>query len=158
MPKPVRPDGGPGHWRQVAALPWRLRGGRLEICLVTTRETRRWTVPKGWPMKGVADRRAAAIEAREEAGLDGKAAAEAIGVYTYWKRGTARFDLVRVVVYPFEVRRVRTEWKERGQREVRWMSAADAAVVVDEPELVSLLADFNARFVTAGERPAGSRK
>jgi 8-oxo-dGTP pyrophosphatase MutT (NUDIX family) len=149
MPKAQRPNSGPGPWRQVAALPWRRRGGRLEVCLVTTRETRRWTVPKGWPMKGLSDRRAAAIEAEEEAGVRGKAAPDPLGTYSYWKRGPACFDLVHVAVYPLEVRRGLDEWKERGEREVRWMEISDARIVVDEPELVTLLGRFAEGFEKA---------
>ncbi|MFY9658787.1 MAG: NUDIX hydrolase, partial [Methylocystis sp.] len=33
---------------QYAALPWRMRES-LEIMLVTSRDTRRWVIPKGWP-------------------------------------------------------------------------------------------------------------
>jgi 8-oxo-dGTP pyrophosphatase MutT (NUDIX family) len=56
---------------QYAALPWRL-GERVEILLVTSRDTHRWVIPKGWPMKGRSPRGAAAVEASEEAGLLGK--------------------------------------------------------------------------------------
>ena len=56
--------------RQVAALPMRTENGSIQVCLVTTRETRRWTIPKGWPMRDIKDCRAAAIEAGcREAGL-----------------------------------------------------------------------------------------
>src|SRR4051794_15159255 len=89
--------------RQVAAIPFRVNKGRREICLLTTRETRRWSVPKGWPMKGIKDPNAAAIEAEQEAGLYGKISKSAVGTYLYWKRRQAHFDLVRVSVYPLHV-------------------------------------------------------
>ena len=58
--------------KQVAALPVR-RGedGSLEVLLVTSRETGRWVIPKGWPSKRLSDREAAAREARQEAGVTG---------------------------------------------------------------------------------------
>jgi hypothetical protein len=38
---------------QFAALPWRLDDkGMRQIMLLTSRETHRWVIPKGWPMKG----------------------------------------------------------------------------------------------------------
>src|SRR6202034_3038866 len=38
---------------QFAALPWRIAvGGTRQIMLLTSRDTRRWVIPKGWPMKG----------------------------------------------------------------------------------------------------------
>ena len=55
---------------QYAALPYRVNGGaRPEIMLVTSRETRRWIIPKGWPMERRAPHAAAAREALEEAGV-----------------------------------------------------------------------------------------
>ena len=134
---------------QVAALPMRKVDGRLEVCLVTTRETGRWTVPKGWPMKGISDRLAAEIEAKQEAGVIGKAAKKPLGTFDYWKRRLDRFDLVRVTVYRLAVRKELATWKEMGQRQVRWMSLDDAATMVDEPGLEAILRGLDA---AKGER------
>ncbi|MCE1236851.1 MAG: NUDIX hydrolase [Hyphomicrobiales bacterium] len=128
--------------RQVAALPWRPVEGGVEVCLVTTRETGRWTVPKGWPMKRLTDRSAARTEAEQEAGVTGKVAKAAIGAYTYWKRQPEGFDFVRVEVFPLRVVSHLATWKEQGERQVRWLPLADAALLVDEPELKTLLAAF----------------
>lgn len=58
---------------QYAALPWRIsKNEGVEILLVTSRETRRWVIPKGWPMKGRKPHITAALEAMQEAGLHGK--------------------------------------------------------------------------------------
>ena len=124
---------------QIAALPMREVDGRLEVCLVTTRETGRWTVPKGWPMKGIPDRKAAEIEARQEAGVVGKAAKTPLGTFDYWKRRPGRFDLVRVSVFRLKTRKSLHDWKEKDERQVRWMSLADAATAVDEPGLKAIL-------------------
>ena len=40
------------QYSQVAALPFRINNGKVEVLLVTSRETKRWLIPKGWPMKG----------------------------------------------------------------------------------------------------------
>src|SRR5579864_7278170 len=58
---------------QFAALPWR-RGpdGGVEVLLITSRETHRWVIPKGWPIKGKSAWKSAAREAFEEAGIQGK--------------------------------------------------------------------------------------
>ena len=58
---------------QFAVLPWR-RVERIEIMLVSSRETGRWVLPKGWPMKGIKPHNSAAREALEEAGILGKVA------------------------------------------------------------------------------------
>lgn len=93
-----------GKRRQVAALPWRGEGETLRILLVSSRETRRWVIPKGWPMKDKTDFAAAAQEAYEEAGLDGVISERPIGEYEYLKKlksGAAR--LVKVDVFPMQV-------------------------------------------------------
>jgi 8-oxo-dGTP pyrophosphatase MutT (NUDIX family) len=60
--------------RQVAALPVRRNpDGSLSVLLVTSRETRRWVIPKGWPWPDRDDYVAATEEAREEAGVLGLA-------------------------------------------------------------------------------------
>ncbi|RVD47883.1 NUDIX hydrolase, partial [Mesorhizobium sp. M8A.F.Ca.ET.023.02.2.1] len=70
--------------RQVAAIPFRLNArGDIEVMLVTSRTTRRFIVPKGWPMKGKSGRKAATIEALEEAGVRGKTLKRPAGTYSY---------------------------------------------------------------------------
>src|SRR5262245_27803842 len=73
--------------RQCGALCFRYRhdSGDIEILVVTSRETRRWIIPKGWPMKGKEPHKAAAIEAWEEAGVRGKPNKKSVGSYTYLK-------------------------------------------------------------------------
>jgi ADP-ribose pyrophosphatase YjhB (NUDIX family) len=60
---------------QYGALPYRFTADAArEIHLVTTRQTRRWIIPKGWPIKGLRPAKSAAREAFEEAGVRGKIA------------------------------------------------------------------------------------
>ncbi|PTM94178.1 NUDIX hydrolase [Mycoplana dimorpha] len=125
---------------QVGALPFRRdKEGNIEIMLITTRQTRRFTLPKGWSMKGKSDRKAARIEAKEEAGVEGTIAGKAVGSYFYWKRTERCFLPIRVTVYLLETRRTLSRWKERRARLRKWLRPAEAALLVDEPELVSLL-------------------
>lgn len=58
--------------RQVAALPWRIGASGREVLMITSRETRRWVIPKGGRMAGKTDPQAAAVEAMEEAGVQGR--------------------------------------------------------------------------------------
>ncbi|KQZ18944.1 NUDIX hydrolase [Caulobacter sp. Root1472] len=142
--------------RQVAALPWRADPiAGLQVLLVSSRETRRWVIPKGWPMKGKLDHQAAAQEAYEEAGLDGRIVDTPVGDYPYLKRlksGAAR--PVTVDVYPMEVTGEHATWPEKGQRTLRWMSPVEAALAVQEPELRDLIARFAQVELPAEERPA----
>jgi hypothetical protein len=71
---------------QYGALPYRFTPhAALEILLVTTRQTRRWIIPKGWPIKGLRPAKSAAREAFEEAGVRGKISAKPLGLFTYEK-------------------------------------------------------------------------
>ncbi|TIN65138.1 MAG: NUDIX hydrolase, partial [Mesorhizobium sp.] len=126
--------------RQVAAIPFRLtaRGG-IEVMLVTSRTTRRFIVPKGWPMKGKSGRKAATIEAQEEAGVLGKTLKQPAGTYSYWKRLANRFVRVDVIVYLLEVSEELADWQEAKRRQRAWLAPADAAMLIDEPDLSTLV-------------------
>ena len=140
----VKAGGPPKNARyQVAALPVRQREGRIEVCLVTTRTTSRWTLPKGWPMKGHSDSEAARIEAEQEAGVTGKPGKKPIGSFSYWKRLEDHFELLDVKVYLLQVTGALPKWKEQAERRVQWMSPEDASLVVDEPGLSALMRSFD---------------
>lgn len=126
--------------RQVAAVPCRLNENHeLEVLLVTSRETRRFIVPKGWPMKGKSGRKAASIEAEQEAGVVGKMRKEPVGAYFYWKRLQRRFVRVNVTVYLLAVTEELAAWQERRARRRAWLSPTEAALLIDEPELAALV-------------------
>lgn len=131
--------------RQVAALPWR-RGadGQVEILLVTSRETRRWVTPKGGRMPGLTDAEAAAVEALEEAGVEGIVTAEPLGTFRYLKvlkRRAPRWCVVSV--YSLEVTTVHTTWQEQAQRDRVWMSPEQAAACVTEGDLAEIIRAFH---------------
>ncbi|PBB26111.1 NUDIX hydrolase [Mesorhizobium sp. WSM4312] len=126
--------------RQVAAIPFRLTAdGSFEVMLVTSRTTRRFIVPKGWPMKGKNGRKAATIEAMEEAGVLGKTLKQPAGTYSYWKRLANRFVHVDVIVYLLEVTEELANWQEAKRRQRAWLTPADAAMLIDEPDLSTLV-------------------
>lgn len=126
--------------RQVAALPYRFSAdGELEVLLLTSRGTGRFILPKGWPMKKLADYEAAGQEAAEEAGVKGHLGKRPMGQFRYWKRVKEEFVNVTVDVYPLHVQRQLSNWKERSERARAWVKPHQAALLVDEPALVSLL-------------------
>jgi 8-oxo-dGTP pyrophosphatase MutT (NUDIX family) len=128
--------------QQYAALPWR-NARSFEILLITSRETRRWVIPKGWPMPGHSAAECAAQEAYEEAGVRGKMTADAIGQYGYSKRLRGRTKKrFRVDVFAMEVTEVLDLWPEAHERTRQWLSPAEAAVHVNEPELATLIRTF----------------
>jgi 8-oxo-dGTP pyrophosphatase MutT (NUDIX family) len=142
--------------RQVGALPIR-RGpdGALNVLLVTTLQTQRWIIPKGWPLPGRQDWAAAAVEAREEAGVLGEAREGSIGSYTYEKRRTTGSVPVRVSVYLLEVSEELETWPECARRRRAWFTLAEAAEAVHEPELRALLLQIKVASEEAASRQAG---
>jgi 8-oxo-dGTP pyrophosphatase MutT (NUDIX family) len=131
---------------QFAALPWRVTDGALEIMLVSSRDTKRWIIPKGWPMAGRSDSAAAAIEAMEEAGLLGIIAEEPVGHFTYAKRFARGEELCKVAVFPLRVARQRENWPEKHERDTQWFRAAEAIELVSDPELADVIAAFARDF------------
>jgi 8-oxo-dGTP pyrophosphatase MutT (NUDIX family) len=130
---------------QYAALPFRLDGVQVRILLITSRETRRWVIPKGWPMGGLRPQEAAAEEAAEEAGIVGDIEPAPLGSYRYLKRVRGREPVaVQVIVFPFRVEGFSEEWKEQGQRAFRWFRYQEAASLVAEPSLKRLIREFGA--------------
>jgi 8-oxo-dGTP pyrophosphatase MutT (NUDIX family) len=130
-----------GH-RQFAALPFRyIEGGQLQVMLLTSRETKRWVIPKGWPMRGRKPRDVAVQEAYEEAGLTGKIVGERpIGSYHYAKRLPLRQEMLcEVLVFLFRVHGQLEDWPEKEQRETRWFAPSIASRLVDEGGLAELL-------------------
>lgn len=130
---------------QYAALPWRWTpDGTVEVLLITSRETRRWVIPKGWPIRGMKSPQSAAREAYEEAGVVGVVGKKAAGFYHYDKRlRSGRLQRVGVDVFPLLVAEERETWPEKGQRDKLWTTPAEAAALVDEPELKEILAGFD---------------
>ena len=130
---------------QYGALPYRLSRARsIELLLITSRETKRWIIPKGWPIKGLKPSDAAAREAYQEAGLRGIVGKKPIGEYHYEKADRARGQTTscRVIVFPLLVRRQRHEWPEYRQRKTKWVSLRKAASLVAEKGLRALILEF----------------
>ena len=129
--------------KQVGALVWRFDEGVLKVLLVTSRDTGRFVIPKGWPMKKMADERAAAREAFEEAGVLGKPGSKPIGHYDYNKIFGPGFALpCRVTVYPMQAGKILAKWPEKSERKRHWMTLDDAAASVHESELRHLIEHF----------------
>ncbi len=129
---------------QHAALCFREgMGGEPEILLITSRDTGRWVLPKGWPKKGETGGASALREAGEEAGVVGQAIAEAAGTYRYDKTMSEGPCLhCRVEVHPVAVAYLDFRFPEMRVRKRAWFTPAEAAKAVDEAELKDLLAGF----------------
>ena len=125
---------------QYAALCWRMHRGAVEVLLVTSRDTGRWVLPKGWPANGLSPADSARREAWEEAGVEGAVGPDALGFYAYDKVMAPDPSLPCVVgVFPLRVERLLARFPERKERRRKWFAAEKAARKVMEPELRALL-------------------
>jgi 8-oxo-dGTP pyrophosphatase MutT (NUDIX family) len=129
----------PCAYPQIGAVCWRLKNSKIEVLLVTSRDTGRWVIPKGWPMAGLPPHEAAVIEAWEEAGVEGCAAPLPLGQFYYEKLHAAKpAQTCEVTVYPLRVKRLADTFPEAAQRRRKWFSAQKAAKQVAEAGLAAL--------------------
>jgi 8-oxo-dGTP pyrophosphatase MutT (NUDIX family) len=155
--KPRKRKAEPAIRVQYGALPYRFTPeAAMEILLVTTRQSRRWIIPKGWPIKGLRPAKSAAREAFEEAGVRGRVGAKSIGLFTYEKlldESGMRVNC-EVKVYPLLVKRQSEVWPELKQRVVQWVAPTRAVSMIREPELKALVAAFAGRTTAAKGKSA----
>lgn len=143
LPLKLREGGKTDVRTQFAALCYRIKNGELEICMVTSRRSKRWILPKGWPMHKQTPANAAATEAWEEAGVIGTAIDHCLGAYSYVKPLSDNPTQVVVMVYPVAVSEVAQKWPEKSQRKRKWVSPKKAAKKLQEPELRRIVATFD---------------
>lgn len=126
---------------QYGALPYRIRPtGGVEVLLLTSRGVGRWVIPKGWPIPGQKPAEVAALEAWEEAGLQGAVSRKPLGSYHYSKLladGEAR--LCECIVYLLRVTAEAETWPEQSQRRRAWFPKQEAATLVEEGALALLI-------------------
>jgi len=131
--------------RQFAALPMKEEGDETLVLLVTSRDTGRWVLPKGWAEKRLSGGQLAAKEAFEEAGIEGEVIGGSVGSYTYAKGlPGGKFRECLVEVFPMRVSRLLDKWPEAKQRRREWFTFGQAALLVEEAELVKMLLQLGA--------------
>jgi len=135
--------------QQYAALCYRFKKktGELEMLLMTSRDTGRWVIPKGWPMSGKLSHEVAAREAYEEAGVRGTVETTPLGSFTYPKVLKDGIKVAcKVQVYALLVTDLAKSFKEKGERKLEWVSCNEAVKRVREPELRDLILIFQGRI------------
>jgi 8-oxo-dGTP pyrophosphatase MutT (NUDIX family) len=110
--------------RQAAAIP--VRDGL--VLMATSRNGRRWVVPKGRIEPGQRAGEAALMEAWEEAGLLGLLDGEPVGSYHYEKDGRDH----HVLVFVMRVTEQKADYPERGTRQLEWVTPEEAVRRIDE--------------------------
>lgn len=121
--------------KQSGVIPYRLRNGKVEILLVTTRDRQRWVMPKGGIVNGMTPPASAAKEAWEEAGVIGQVEANKLGTYKYRKRG--KVYSVKMYLLPVEI--VSSNYPEASSRYRRWLDAKQAIKLIKQAALKRIL-------------------
>lgn len=131
------------HGNQVAALCWRTGKRGLEVLLITSLNSKRWILPKGWPEPELTAAENAAREAFEEAGVTGKIDAHRIGHYHYLKEKREGSGMpVSVDVFALAVTKQLDDWPEKDLRTLAWMPLSEAIEKVSEPGVRLVLKNF----------------
>lgn len=125
---------------QIAALPFYDNpGGGVDICLVTSRGSGRWIIPKGNPIRGLAPHEVAAREALEEAGLVGHVGKRCIGTFKFNRIRNGRDTICLVDVYALKVERQMQTWTEMHERSVLRCNVKTALSLCSVPNLATLI-------------------
>jgi 8-oxo-dGTP pyrophosphatase MutT (NUDIX family) len=144
------------HGSQVAALCWRAGSRGLEVLLITSRKSRRWILPKGWPEPELSMADNAAREAFEEAGVIGKIEAASIGIYHYLKERREGGGLpCNVEVFALAVTRQLDDWPEKKIRTLAWVPLNEAIAKVSEPGVRLILKRFHKNHATQKQGALG---
>jgi 8-oxo-dGTP pyrophosphatase MutT (NUDIX family) len=122
-------------FKQFAALPYRMRHDAVEILLITTRKKRRWSVPKGWPIRRNTPQQTAATEAYEEAGVHGAVGIRHIGQFRKRRLKKEKPVMCDVQIYPLEVTRQQENWPEKHERKRIWVAPRKASKLVKKAGL-----------------------
>lgn len=139
---------------QIAALCHRTGEAGPEVLMITSRETKRWIIPKGWPMHGTDAAGTALQEAWEEAGVKAETRRPArIGRYRYDKVLDGGLPVATDVdVYAVAVEKLLDSYPEMDERERHWMTPEEAAERVDEEQLSELLRDLPSLLAETARR------
>ncbi len=138
--------------QQVGALPIRWIGDELRVLLVTSRETQRWIIPKGWRMRGRSNAEAAAQEAFEEAGVRGRVGPKPIGRYVYAKRRPGGIEDCKITTYLLEVSEELEVFPEMAERGRAWFTLSEAEACADDEGLREILRGLEPRLQVLRKR------
>ncbi len=129
---------------QSGALAFRrLENGQVAVLLVKKPHSKNWGIPKGNAEPYLNLSQNAAKEAFEEAGVRGCIEPQTVGSYRATKRKYGVKLVVEVYVYRLEVFEMAKKWPEKGEREIKWCSPREAAILLHEPFLAELCGRLN---------------
>jgi 8-oxo-dGTP pyrophosphatase MutT (NUDIX family) len=126
---------------QAGVIAYRILDGKVQVLLMTSRDTGRWIIPKGNINGASTPSKVAEREAYEEAGVRGAITRSIpLGIYTYVKKlKSGEVRAATVEVYLLRIKEQLKKWPEKGERKLSWVSTKEAVSLVEEPGVVPLL-------------------
>lgn len=124
-------------YQQAAAIPYRILDQKLQVLLISSRNGKKWIIPKGIIEKGDSPETTALKETREEAGVEGQLTNGLIGKFSYQKWG----GICKVRVFPLLVSKVLDQWDE-DFRERKWVDVSKALTIVKPKKAASIINKF----------------
>jgi 8-oxo-dGTP pyrophosphatase MutT (NUDIX family) len=118
---------------QAGVIAYRILDCKVQVLLMTSRDTGRWIIPKGNIDAGATPAKAAENEAYEEAGVKGTITS----LFKKPEPGEARAATVEV--YLLRVKERLKKWPEKGERKLSWVSTKEAVRLIEELGVVPLL-------------------
>lgn len=125
-------------FQQSGVIPYRVKNGKIEVLLITTRNRRNWIIPKGNVIDGMSPAISAAKEAWEEAGVIGQVDTKELDTYKYRKKGKT----YKVKMFLLPVETVLEDYPEVGQRQRQWVNVAQAVRRVKKASIKRMLKGF----------------
>ena len=136
-------------YEQSALLPYQIRNGHFEILIITTRNSKKWTIPKGLIEDNLTPAESAVQEGYEEAGIKGLISPKTIGEYRYQKWA----GICNVKVYPFEIKQVMAEWPESYFRKRKWIRLDEVQNYISIAELQKIILSLPRFFGNSESAP-----
>lgn len=120
--------------RALGAIPFIALNNDYQVVIVTTKAKSRWIFPKGRPENGMGPEAVALMEAREEAGVEGKIVGSSLTI-PYWS-GYRCFD---IEYFPVLVESLHTVWDEMSQRDRKVVPPDQARALLADSRFQSLV-------------------
>ncbi|WP_198942596.1 histidine phosphatase family protein [Methyloprofundus sedimenti] len=133
------------YYTQSAAIPYRIHNNELQILLISSSGDNHWGIPKGIIEPGQSAAKSAAIEAWEEAGIEGIISEQMLDYYLHEKWGST----CTVQVYPMLVTQMlnNEEWQESHRRR-QWLPLQKATFLIKQKALQAMFTSLATRLAS----------
>lgn len=120
---------------QACVIPYRATAVGFEFCLITSKKTGKWSLPKGTIRSEETVSDTIARQSHKEAGIRGELIETPVGTYSYHKWET----ILEVVVLMMLVEECDAEWPDSDTRKRCWVPGDEAITKLDKSDHKKLM-------------------